>query len=866
MTTEYKLKFTYDSKESLEKYLMSASGLSKKELENGTCYEYYSSYGEKKLEGSLYVESDGVFLRSYGYFQYKLDNLAEILCENYDDLEIIDLTLNKPYALEYFDITELWLDFSVLNAEELNRAYRECVSGHSWHCKDEVQKKYILRWLKNKTTLLPDEFHFIFSILLKLPYLLQSIPLSLEQMERVKDFALNNVTVHHELLMREIVRNKLSKKLLYQVVQCNEAYVIKAFVNQTNNREYLEYILEHHHLDASKVNNIIRGKLNLKIHYKNKETKKKIKNQNITPARLHVLLAKESSLAVIVRRMPSKKVCTILWDRDKDTFTMGDCVTKLVARYSDLSPDGKHLFYYAGIRDNYWIAICKAPVLRDMLVQMDTSYGGMFVNNHDFKIHNPNSYRFTSESFVRSSQFHLKNSTIEGEGDNYDRAYLSRLVRDGWEVDKVEYGENYHRKAILKKKVSGDWFLEKTVLSKKEQYRLRRYNRDEEVLDSIYWDWAEYDKGELLFTKNGCLYRLKDIPNIEKAILIKDLNTIKTRFNKQPFTRDGSHNLQKGIYYNDMEALQLAADEGQDDAYFYLADKNESTFEKKDELYTIGMNLLKAKETLSYWHCSSYAEFLFEHNKFEEALDIYLLSLTLHLNNDEKANAYIYLTVLFSYAKDEKKSQMYELKAKEFFRKDRMDYAYQLATRYKKTEEYEKAYEHYLLDIKANEEDATKGYGREERYDELEKVCSMLNKKLLTVYKALTEVYPNDRFIMQRLSFAYIEAKDIAAASLVSIKILELYKGSRDENILSSFAEKLYEYEHYDLALVKFEELLLYNSYDFAKYNNYIGVIYDKKEEYKKAISYFKVAMEKDSYSDMYKTNYELMVARLEDN
>lgn len=40
-------------------------------------------------------------------------------------------------------------------------------------------------------------------------------------------------------------------------------------------------------------------------------------------ARLHVLLAREKKVGLVIRRGPSKSVCTVLWDRKRDTFTLG---------------------------------------------------------------------------------------------------------------------------------------------------------------------------------------------------------------------------------------------------------------------------------------------------------------------------------------------------------------------------------------------------------------------------------------------------------------------------------------------------------------------------------------------------------------
>ena len=66
------------------------------------------------------------------------------------------------------------------------------------------------------------------------------------------------------------------------------------------------------------------------------------------PARLHVLLAREAPYAVVIRRGPAKQVCTVGWDRSTDAFTLGQWFKgRIYERRSDLSPDGKHLIYFA---------------------------------------------------------------------------------------------------------------------------------------------------------------------------------------------------------------------------------------------------------------------------------------------------------------------------------------------------------------------------------------------------------------------------------------------------------------------------------------------------------------------------------------
>src|SRR5262245_29894464 len=66
------------------------------------------------------------------------------------------------------------------------------------------------------------------------------------------------------------------------------------------------------------------------------------------PPRLHVLMAREAPVGVVIRRGPSKSVCTLIWDRRSDSFILGQWLKgRIFERRSDLSPDGKYLLYFA---------------------------------------------------------------------------------------------------------------------------------------------------------------------------------------------------------------------------------------------------------------------------------------------------------------------------------------------------------------------------------------------------------------------------------------------------------------------------------------------------------------------------------------
>ncbi len=56
------------------------------------------------------------------------------------------------------------------------------------------------------------------------------------------------------------------------------------------------------------------------------------------PACLHVLLARQAPVGVVIRRGPSKAVCTIAWDRKRDQFQIGQWLRgRIYERRADLS-------------------------------------------------------------------------------------------------------------------------------------------------------------------------------------------------------------------------------------------------------------------------------------------------------------------------------------------------------------------------------------------------------------------------------------------------------------------------------------------------------------------------------------------------
>lgn len=66
------------------------------------------------------------------------------------------------------------------------------------------------------------------------------------------------------------------------------------------------------------------------------------------PARIHAILAREANTAVVFRRGPAKKTAVVGWNLKTDTFKVGQWFCGSFYPYRcDLSPDGRHLVYFA---------------------------------------------------------------------------------------------------------------------------------------------------------------------------------------------------------------------------------------------------------------------------------------------------------------------------------------------------------------------------------------------------------------------------------------------------------------------------------------------------------------------------------------
>ncbi|HEX9995746.1 MAG TPA: hypothetical protein VGB45_01275 [Abditibacterium sp.] len=230
-------------------------------------------------------------------------------------------------------------------------------------------------------------------------------------------------------------------------------------------------------------------------------------------ARLHVLLARDTPFAVILRRGPSKQVCTIGWNLSDDTFQVGQWLKgRIYERNCDLSPDGEHLLYHAvkhRLKDGYldYVVLSRTPYLKALKIWKGTIFhGGVFLNNDRFAL-----YGFTAHdtvfqpSIFRVAPFgEVKNESelaqIEGPNDTVGW----RFQRDGW----TGSNEFQNQRSIEWIKECAGWELKMTVRGDDLIYIVRG-RRLGERFDCARWNWADFRGERLLWAQDGKLFASK---------------------------------------------------------------------------------------------------------------------------------------------------------------------------------------------------------------------------------------------------------------------------------------------------------------------------------------------------------------------
>lgn len=236
------------------------------------------------------------------------------------------------------------------------------------------------------------------------------------------------------------------------------------------------------------------------------------------PPRIHVLLAREAPFGVVIRRGPSKSVCTIGWDLRRNTFELGQWMRgRIYERRTDLSPDGRYLIYFAmngrwgTLAKGSWTAISRAPYLKAiaMFPKGDCWHGGgLFTGNRQYWLNEG----YGHETMLQTSEVRRDDSYAPdgGVGGECLGVYYPRLLRDGWRfAGQREAGIDVFEKPVVR-----GWFLRKLACASIRHKAGRGCYWDEHelvhprlgtVLPMPGWEWAEVSGTRLVWAESGTI-------------------------------------------------------------------------------------------------------------------------------------------------------------------------------------------------------------------------------------------------------------------------------------------------------------------------------------------------------------------------
>ncbi|MGJ5819525.1 hypothetical protein [Paludibaculum fermentans] len=215
------------------------------------------------------------------------------------------------------------------------------------------------------------------------------------------------------------------------------------------------------------------------------------------PPRLSVLLAAQAPVGIVFRRGPSRTVRVIHWDRTQDVFTPGATFRgRIYTDRSDISPDGRHMIYFAmggaawaiAGAGYTWTAISEAPSVTALSLwgPGDTwGGGGYFLSNDSYWLESDG-----NTSLIRD------NAPLRRETNIKNRTFPSALDRDGWINRSPTRWDTLYEKELIH-----DWLLR--AAGEPRRYELEQRGRAPQPCPN--WEWAGWDRNRLVWAESGCL-------------------------------------------------------------------------------------------------------------------------------------------------------------------------------------------------------------------------------------------------------------------------------------------------------------------------------------------------------------------------
>jgi hypothetical protein len=238
--------------------------------------------------------------------------------------------------------------------------------------------------------------------------------------------------------------------------------------------------------------------------------------------RIHVLLATHAPVGFVIRRGPSKSVATLLWDRRRDEFKLGQWLKgRIYERRSDLSPDGKYAIYFAmngkwgSESRGSWTAISRAPYLKAIAFfpKGDCWHGGgLWTGKNTYWLNDGYGHTIAHDTTaVRRDRKYQPSGNYGGECLG---VYYQRLLRDGWKlVDRISAGK-WESKDIFEKSIGKGWTLRKIAHAEIgapvgkgcywDEHELVSCGENQ-IIHCSAWEWADLDGKRLVWAANGKL-------------------------------------------------------------------------------------------------------------------------------------------------------------------------------------------------------------------------------------------------------------------------------------------------------------------------------------------------------------------------
>lgn len=220
-------------------------------------------------------------------------------------------------------------------------------------------------------------------------------------------------------------------------------------------------------------------------------------------ARLHILLARDAPVGLVIRHGTAKSVCTLLWDRKQDEFVLGQWMRgRIDTETCDLSPDGSHFLYSAKKYSLFkslkyvdtagrvaWTVVSRTPYLKAVAYYPGRWGGGWFLNCHEYGVLGGSPDPEDRESpEVRQVVADRPEPSL----------YAARLARGGWRIEDLR--ARFANRIEFIRAAGTGWELHHVM---SEGYRL---SRGEVELDTKSWEWADVDGKRLVWAEQGCLW------------------------------------------------------------------------------------------------------------------------------------------------------------------------------------------------------------------------------------------------------------------------------------------------------------------------------------------------------------------------